>query len=272
MRLFCLPRLVPAILLSLLATHGTAAVLQPITWGSATNISGDSDVVTTGTLVTAVNFGATGVSATTVNGVAFSAFGVTHNTIQSAGPVSGVQVQESPDKLTSSNTIGGSSGAYGSLSTSYKTLLGSAVGAGAPASMTVTIFGDGTNSLVIGRQYLLQVWVNTSGNGSPFFGLSQYALTTLSDYRSPTPATVTLDANTSNAPDALGQWVTGTFTATSTSTRFKLDSTIPGLPQINALQLRDITGVSVAESASAGWLLAPTLGAALAWRRRRNRR
>lgn len=267
MRLFCLPRLVPAILLSLLATHGTAAVLQPITWGSATNISGDSDVVTTGTLVTAVNFGATGVSATTVNGVAFSAFGVTNGVGQSAGPTFGVRLQESPGVLTSNNGIGVGSGSFNGLSNDYRTLLGSAAGASIPATITVTLSGDGTNPLVAGRQYLLQAWVSVSNTSGGFSINSQ---TTLSDYRS-TPSTVTLDANVGNGVGGLGQWVTGTFTATTSSAQFKLDG-VGVWPTINALQLRDITGVSVAESASAGWLLAPTLGAALAWRRRRNRR
>ena len=50
----------------------------PITWGSATNISGDTDVVTTGTLVGALNPGPFGVPNTTVNGVTFQAAAFTH--------------------------------------------------------------------------------------------------------------------------------------------------------------------------------------------------
>jgi hypothetical protein len=267
MRLSSLTRLVPALALALLASRGSSAVLQPITWGTATNISGDSDVVTTGTLVTAVNFGATGVNATTVNGVTFSAFGVTNGVGQSAGPTFGVRLQESPGLLTSSNGIGVGSGSFNTLSSDYRTLLGSAAGANAPATITVTLSGDGTNPLVAGRQYLLQAWVNVSNTSGSFSINSQ---TTLSDFRQ-TPSTVTLDANVGNSAGGLGQWVTGTFTATTSSAQFKLDG-VGVWPTINALQLRDLTSVSVAESASAGWLLAPALGAALAWRHRRNRR
>ena len=55
-----------------LALCGAAAHAAPIVWNAATNISGDSDVSTDGTLVNAVNLGAAGVAATTVNGVLFN--------------------------------------------------------------------------------------------------------------------------------------------------------------------------------------------------------
>lgn len=269
MRLFSVPRLAPALLLSLLATRGSAALVQPITWGTATNISGDSDVVTTGSLVTAVNFGATGVSATTVNGVTFSAFGVTAGNT-SAGPTLGVRVQESPGSLVSSNSLTSGAVAFSSLSSAYKTLLGSAVGANIPVTMTITLSGDGTSGLVVGRQYLLQAWVNLSAaNEFDFFKSSQV---TFKDFGS-TPATRTLDVNTSgsNATGGLGQWVTGTFTAAATSAQFKLDAPT-GYPVINALQLRDITAVTVPESASLVWLLGPSIGAFVGLRRRGPRR
>ena len=52
----------PSLATLLLAVPATAAVVQAINWGTANNISGDSDVATTGSLVTAVNFGHTGVA------------------------------------------------------------------------------------------------------------------------------------------------------------------------------------------------------------------
>ena len=269
MRLFSVSRLAPALLLSLLATRGSAAVAQPITWGTATNISGDSDVVTTGTLVTAVNFGAPGVGATTVNGITFSAFPVTNLAGQSSGPTFGVRVQESPGDLTSSNTINSGTGAFNALSSDYRTLLGSAVGATIPATITVTLSGNGTNTLVAGRQYLLQVWVSVSANSGTFQISSQ---TSLSDYRV-SPSTVTLDANVGNATGGLGQWVTGTFTAPSTSAQFKLDGVGSGVwPAINALQLRDITSVSVPDRTSLVWLVGSSLAAVVGLRRRGTRR
>ena len=59
--------------LVLLPQFGSAAL---ITWGSATTISGDTDVSTSGTLVGAFNIGGTGVPSTTVNGVTFQSFAV----------------------------------------------------------------------------------------------------------------------------------------------------------------------------------------------------
>ena len=45
-----------------------------VTWGTATGITGDSDVSTNGTLIYAYNLGASGVTSTTVNGVTFDAW------------------------------------------------------------------------------------------------------------------------------------------------------------------------------------------------------
>lgn len=151
----------------------------------------------------------------------------------------------------------------------YRTLLGSAVGATIPATITVTLSGNGTNTLVAGRQYLLQVWVSVSANSGTFQISSQ---TALSDYR-PTPSTVTLDANVGNATGGLGHWVTGTFTAPSTSAQFKLDGVGSGVwPTINALQLRDITSVSVPDRTSLIWLVGSGLAAVVGLRRRGTRR
>ena len=272
--MFSLTRLaLPSLATLLVAAPATAAVVQAINWGTATNISGDSDVATTGTLVTAVNFGRTGtpgVSGTTVNGVTFTAFGVSNGSASSAGPIAGVQIAESPGVLYSSNTLGTGSGSFAGLSSSYQTLLGSAVGGTLPVTVTVTLSGDGTNPLVVGRQYLLQLWVNTSDLSSLFYGASTQSI--FNDY-SLTPQTVTLNENVGNTAGNLGQWVTGTFTAASTTARFQINSTnnLNGVPQINALQLRDVTPSSVPETSSMVLLVAGSCGLMLAAGARRRR-
>jgi hypothetical protein len=260
----------PSLATLLLAAPATAAVVQAINWGTATNISGDSDVATTGSLVTAVNFGHTGVAGTTVNGVTFTAFAVNNASGNSAGPLAGVQIAESPGSLFSSNTLGTGSGSFAGLTSSYQTLLGSAVGGSVPATVTVTLSGDGTNSLVVGRQYLLQLWVNTSNQSSFFYSGSTQSI--FNDY-SITPQTVTLNENVGNTAGNLGQWVTGTFTAASTTARFQINSTnnALGVPQINALQLRDVTPSSVPETSSMILLVAGSCGLMLAAGARRRR-
>ncbi len=60
--------------LALLLTGGGRVAAAPITWGGATNISGDTDVDTPGTLVGALNLGEQGTPNTTVNGVTFVGF------------------------------------------------------------------------------------------------------------------------------------------------------------------------------------------------------
>jgi hypothetical protein len=55
-----------------------------ITWSAPTNISGDSDVITTGTLVAARNFSQTQV-APTVNGILFDIFPIPNGSSGAAG-------------------------------------------------------------------------------------------------------------------------------------------------------------------------------------------
>jgi hypothetical protein len=102
-----------------------------ITWGSATTISGDSDVVTTGTLVYAYNMGPSGVAATTVNGVTFVPFAVPATPTTSI-VVGDVGLAESPDFLFGYDGFGSPFTPYSALSTPYKNLLGYLVFAGAP--------------------------------------------------------------------------------------------------------------------------------------------
>ncbi|MCX6872494.1 MAG: Ig-like domain-containing protein [Verrucomicrobia bacterium] len=119
-----------------------------ITWGSAQNITGASDVLNTGSTVYAYAFG-TDVGPQTVNGVAFSVGGI-------GGGGSNVTIAG-----------GQACGAYFPLSSpaGYNGILRGAVFAnsGSGATMTVTL-----NNLVDGQQYAVQVWSsNVDYGGTP---------------------------------------------------------------------------------------------------------
>ncbi|MFM8783697.1 MAG: hypothetical protein ACKOFI_00695 [Phycisphaerales bacterium] len=249
-----LPVSVATLTLALAATAG-AAPPPAITWGSATNMSGDSDVSTSGTLKYAYNVGASGVSSVSDNGVTFAPYAFPAllsftNTVTSGG----VSFVESDGTLWSNNSQGTASGA--GLSADYKSMLSSIGGATNPGTITVTL-----GNLASGTQYQLQVWVNNSSNGSvPNTGdpISSVILGSGANQ-------VTLDANTTNSAGGVGQFVLGTFTASGSSQTFTLNGS-GGMPVINAFQLRDLTPIP----GPGGAALAAIIGAMLpAGRRRR---
>ena len=240
-----------AVLACVVAGQASAAP-PPITWGSATNISGDSDVSTAGTLVYAYNIGGAGVSSPTVNGVtfasyAFPAFGSNTASVT----VGNLTFSESPGRLWGSNGLGSASTPYSTLSAGYQALLGSGGGADNPATITVTLGG-----LTIGTQYQLQAWSSNPSNGtvpSTFLAIQDTIFSTSLTNQ------VTLDINTTNSAGGLGQYVLGTFTASGTSQVFKIDSVSFASPLISAIQLRDLTPIpgpgGVAVAAIAGTVL-----------------
>ena len=115
-----------------------------INWNTPVTISGDSDVLNVGQVLSAWDFYAP----TTVNGVAFSQ-GLTN-----AGAL------DSYISLASFNggpyNGYGSAGTFTTLSTDYQSLLAGAVYADA-APDTVTL-----DNLAFGHQYAVQLWVNDS--------------------------------------------------------------------------------------------------------------
>ena len=244
-----------AALVALAAVQATApavAALPPITWGTAQTVSGDSDVDTTGSLVYAFTFGGTAAPpSATVNGVTFSPFRIPGGVVTST-TVGSVSLAESPGNLFASNSLGSSSAPYSALSTDYKAILGSGAYADIPASITVTLGG-----LTSGQNYLVQWWTNNASNaavlGAGFTNTT--ALATNS---------VTLDANTTNTVGGLGQFATGTFTASGTVQTFLLSETSSGFnPLINALQVR-----AVPEPCLTLLGFAAAAGRLLTWRRR----
>ncbi|MFM8816719.1 MAG: hypothetical protein ACKOHI_02360 [Phycisphaerales bacterium] len=252
-----LPVSVATLILALATPAGAAP--PPITWGSATNISGDSDVSTSGTLMYAYNIGGAGVSSATVNTVtfasyAFPAFGANTASVT----VGNLTFSESPGRLWGNNSLGTGSGTYSTLSAGYQSLLGSGGGSDNPATITVTLGG-----LTIGTQYQLQVWSSNPSNGNlpgTFLAIQDTILSTSLSNQ------VTLDINVGNSAGSLGQYVLGTFTAVGTSQAFKIDSVGYASPLISAIQLRDLTPIP----GPGGAALAAIIGAMLpAGRRRR---
>ena len=224
-----LPSFLLAPALILVVCHAEAALFS---WGAATNISGNSDVLTTGSLVGAFNVGDGGVASTTVNGVAFSPFAVN----STGGPVSNVTVGNfnlsTPDLFQSDNSLYGSgSTPFSLLSASYKTLLSSATIVSNlvidPATFDLTM-----SSLTVGHQYKFQWFASASGPGALLHAASAGSAVTLND-------------NVTNTEGGLGQYAIGAFTADAASQVITFSSVGVGnqFALVNGFQLRDLGAV-----------------------------
>jgi hypothetical protein len=251
-----------AVVTAILASRNAHAFGSPISWGSAQNITGDSDISTLGTLLYAYNIGGPGVAAPTVNGVPFSSFAFPPNFTSQNATVGDMTISENPGFLLSSNSVGSTSGNFSLLSNGYQHLLGTGGFADIPGTITVFLGG-----LTAGQDYLVQWWSNDSvptgsfdgtGAGYEFIGF--------------TPE-VTLDSNTADAAGGLGQFAIGNFTATGSSLSFQLKGSGSGLalPLINAIQVRNIPSAAVPEpgQVAASILLLAGIGGYV-WMKRRN--
>lgn len=221
-----------------LASFSRGAVIN---WDSPVNINGSSDVSITGELVRAYNFASA--SATTVNGVQFLA---TSTTATGAGQsVAGNHTFSATTGYSGAVLVpsyGGSAGAFGSLAPEYQSLLssfatGSSAIAGANRNGTTLTLAN----LVIGQEYLLQIWTNdsrgTNAVTTGHLGLEITAPTV------PAGGTVVRYNGTGGAAaeGAVGQYVIGTFTADANTQSFSLYSGGgSGLATLNAYQLRTI--------------------------------
>jgi hypothetical protein len=180
-----------------------------ITWGPATNISGDSDVSTAGTLVLAGNIGAPGVPAVTVNGVPFGSLGL------------------SGSGIFSTNTLFGSSSTpFLGLSSNYQTLLGSGI------ALTGVDLSLGFTSLTVGQTYQVEVWSNDSGPHFPPYTTNVSAQGTSS--------AVGLNDNTTGIQGGLGQFAIGTFVADGSIETLTFSGATDH-PLINAIQIRQLS-------------------------------
>ena len=187
-----------------------------INWLAATNIFGDADVSTNGSLVYA--YAGSGTAAS-VNTVAFT------------GGFSGnVTVSGSAGSVPNSFG-GGASAPWSGLSTNYQAVLQGGSYANNNASLTVTL-----NNLTPGRTYAVQLWANDSRSGNT---TNRTEIATNAAGNS-----VTLAYNNTRAQGGVGQFTTGLFIADAVNQTFTLTGVLPSgdnSAQINAIQVRDVT-------------------------------
>jgi len=234
-------------LLAVLAFSAATTQAANITWGSATNITGDSDVSTNGTLVGAFNIGDLGVANTTVNGTLFTAL-----------PVSGTSVTSgnftlSGGNLHAINSAGSGVAPFSLLSTQYQALLSSVGVSLSGFSITLVMSG-----LVVGATYEFQWWSNRS---------NEFVTTTTAT----AGGSVTLSSNTTGLAGGLGQFAIGTFIADSASQQITFPGDVLHQELINGFQLRQLGQVTVPDTGSTALLLSLALLAfvGLSWKKAR---
>ena len=190
--------------------------------GTATTIAGDADVYTGGTLLYAYCGIASGNSAT-VNGVTFN--GTPSWTYTTSSNIT------CDFNGGANSAFTAASGTFNGLSSAYKTMLQGAFTENPTAPVTVSL-----NNLTVGHTYAVQVWVD-----DPRGGYNTRTENITSGYY----GGVTLSYASSSAVGAVGQYITGIFTALATSQSFTLTGNSGGSSQMNAIQVRDISGAAV---------------------------
>lgn len=229
---------------------GGVAHAAAITLGSASNITGDADVITHGSLVGAINLnGAT----TTVNGVTFQSL------TAAWGNAPGSSASLGNFSLTGGNYVSAETGTsvalpFLNMSADYKTMIGTAL-QWPFFDMTLTLSG-----LNVGQNYTFQVWANHSDDERFLYGLF------VDNIANPLSAGHSLEVDPGIwALSSLGQYVVGTFTADAATQNIVFAPDEVGY--ISGFQLRQLDTQSVPEP---GTLALAALGlAGMAWRRGR---
>jgi hypothetical protein len=220
-----------------LGAHSANAA-NSIAWGTPQNITGPSDVSTSGILVDAGDI----TSTISVNTVPFDVI---------TGPGSGATDAYGHITVQYSGFAGA---ATTGLTGSYATILSNEVhGTSSGAPETITLSG-----LTVGHQYQIEYWAND-------FGDTAFKGAVLSG----SPSVSLLSDNPSNS-GGLGQFSIGTYVADASSLSFTYSEPSGLVAVIDAIQLRD-QGVSVPEPSV--WIL-DLLGGALVlvWSQRRRLR
>jgi hypothetical protein len=190
-----------------------------ITWGPATTISGDGDVINTGTLAYSYDF----TSAWTVNGVSFTALPLID---------SGTNLYAPAFSYTDSSAFTSGANPFAALSGAYKNILTGAayaLGGGSPPIVPVSL-----EHLSISHQYAVQVWVDDPRG--PYN--TRYETITSAGGNT---NTLKFSTNTLTFAGGLGQFTVGTFTADATNQIFTLTGDpVNFVTELNALQVRDL--------------------------------
>jgi hypothetical protein len=231
MKMIKLPLNLALSALAVFAALGLApAANAQITWGTAQNITGDTDVLTTGTLVFAYDWqGPEG--STTVNGVAFT--GETN----AASPTD----LTLPPMVYFPNACMINAAPYNELSAAYSNILSGELYNVGTAPLTFTIGG-----LTSGNFYSVQFWVNVPNAGDASL---EVTLGNVSGGNSVILNSSYPGASLGAGGGYPGQYSIGTFMASGTTQTFTLSSSAAqgfgiGIPSINAIQVRTLPVVN----------------------------
>lgn len=220
---------VPLTLLrSFFALAASSAAAAPIIFSPAVNIAGVTDISTHGTLLAATTFATT----QTVNGVTFT------GSVLGAGAITTYYSLSGFGTRNANAFTHASANPFFGLPAAYKNMLiGAAYNSTLGSTGTVTL-----TNLTPGNRYLVQLFTGDPRN------LAGTLVRTLQVNGSNSQI---VDFNVGNMQGGAGQHVTGVMLADATTASFTVSSPSDGLPQVNAMQLRDVT--SVPGIGATGW-------------------
>ncbi len=223
-----------------------------VTWGGAQQISGVTDVSTTGNLIGAFNV-APGPStpSTTINGVNFQGYDAPGGVGSAVSGGATFAMTPGGGGVFGTNNDGSSNAPFTSLPAVYQAMLNSYI---TPLFSPVTLTISG---LIAGAQYQFQFWNNHSNDQFGYHTMATGGANSV-DTRS----------NTGGANGGLGQWATGTFTAAASGMQ---QITFAGDGDggfLNGFQLRQFVTTGVPETGTTFVLLGLGVGGLLVLQRR----